>query len=529
METNVANLLNALNKNTAKSDIAAELWYSHNTSNTYYIELKYGQPGNWKGQELDVYVNSTLSNASQHLLKRELGLGVCTGSDVLGNKRFELSNHLGNVLAVISDRKWSVDGGEFNSTTGALITATPDGQVDYYQAEIVAYNDYYPYGMLMDGRHGQSESYRYGFQGQEMDDEVKGKGNSVNYKYRMHDPRIGRFFAVDPLAWKYSYNSPYAFSENRLLDGVELEGLEVQLFRSAGSGQIHRVELGSASNISIQMKAEELNAVYIGYELNGQTVYTEQELQRIETPPMESPVQHPAISQGNFTREQLQYEIEQKEKLAKLEEIRGLPGMDMWIPIGEGLTLCTSTRGCGGAPGITGHDVLDAIGMIPVFGEWADGLNAAWYAAEGDDVNAAISASATIPIAGWLATGSKWTLKVAGFSGKLEKIGDGIYGTLKSAEGPEMFVSGTLKGDGKNLLVDDLIYLPNEVVMEGMLIEDAYELYAGRNGAMVAEQLQAMKSWAKENGYESIQFRGKRVTGPNAGSYQESKVYSLID
>ena len=43
----------------------------------------------------------------------------------------------------------------------------------------------------------------------------------------MHDPRVGRFFAVDPLAGKYPWNSPYAFSENRVIDGVELEGLGV--------------------------------------------------------------------------------------------------------------------------------------------------------------------------------------------------------------------------------------------------------------------------------------------------------------
>ena len=60
-----------------------------------------------------------------------------------------------------------------------------------------------------------------------MDNEVKGTGNSLNFKYRMDAPRIGRFFAVDPLAKKYPYNSPDAFSENRLIDGVELEGLEV--------------------------------------------------------------------------------------------------------------------------------------------------------------------------------------------------------------------------------------------------------------------------------------------------------------
>lgn len=69
-------------------------------------------------------------------------------------------------------------------------------------------------------------SYRYGFQGQEKDDEVKGEGNSVNYTFRMHDPRLGRFFAIDPLAYKYPHNSPYAFSENNLIHMVEMEGLE---------------------------------------------------------------------------------------------------------------------------------------------------------------------------------------------------------------------------------------------------------------------------------------------------------------
>ncbi len=48
----------------------------------------------------------------------------------------------------------------------------------------------------------------------------------MNYDFRMHDPRIGRFFAIDPLTAKYPWNSPYAFSENRVIDRVELEGLE---------------------------------------------------------------------------------------------------------------------------------------------------------------------------------------------------------------------------------------------------------------------------------------------------------------
>ncbi|QYS87876.1 hypothetical protein JJC03_13285 [Flavobacterium oreochromis] len=86
--------------------------------------------------------------------------------------------------------------------------------------------NYYPFGSLVPNRHGYSKDYRYGFQGQEKDDQIKGEGNSLNYEFRMHDPRLGRFFAIDPLAPKYPHNSPYAFSENRVIDGVELEGLE---------------------------------------------------------------------------------------------------------------------------------------------------------------------------------------------------------------------------------------------------------------------------------------------------------------
>lgn len=87
----------------------------------------------------------------------------------------------------------------------------------------------YPFGMLVPNRHESTDTYRYGFQGQEKDDEIKGEGNSLNYTFRMQDPRAGRFFAVDPIGGKYPWNSPFAFSENRVLDAVELEGKEKDL------------------------------------------------------------------------------------------------------------------------------------------------------------------------------------------------------------------------------------------------------------------------------------------------------------
>ncbi|WP_111308323.1 RHS repeat domain-containing protein [Confluentibacter sediminis] len=135
-----------------------------------------------------------------------------TYARLVGDKRYELSNHLGNVLSVVSDRKIVADPLNFTNFT----------------ADVLTYNDYYPFGMLLPNRHDNTPEYRYGFQGQEKDDEIKGEGNSLNYTFRMHDPRVGRFFTVDPLSRRYAYNSPYAFSENRVIDGVELEGLEYQ-------------------------------------------------------------------------------------------------------------------------------------------------------------------------------------------------------------------------------------------------------------------------------------------------------------
>ncbi|MFN3916315.1 MAG: hypothetical protein ACK4K0_01125 [Flavobacteriales bacterium] len=138
----------------------------------------------------------------------------------VGNKYYELSNHLGNVMAVVTDRKITVQGANIT----CFMQQKP--MTDFYIPNVVSYSDYYPGGMLMPDRNDVVNSYRFGFGGHERDDEIKGAGNSINFTYRMHDPRLGRFFAVAPLAWKYPYNSPYAFSENRLIDGIELEGLE---------------------------------------------------------------------------------------------------------------------------------------------------------------------------------------------------------------------------------------------------------------------------------------------------------------
>lgn len=55
--------------------------------------------------------------------------------------------------------------------------------------------------------------------------------------------------------------------------------------------------------------------------------------------------------------------------------------------------------------------VFDIAGLIPVYGEVFDGINAAWYALEGEYFNASLSAAAMLPLVGWGATGTKWLVK----------------------------------------------------------------------------------------------------------------------
>jgi uncharacterized protein YukE len=54
-----------------------------------------------------------------------------------------------------------------------------------------------------------------------------------------------------------------------------------------------------------------------------------------------------------------------------------------------------------------GHAILDVAGLVPLIGEAADGINAAWYTAEGDYSNAALSAAAMIPGIGMAAAGAR--------------------------------------------------------------------------------------------------------------------------
>ena len=130
---------------------------------------------------------------------------TATKKTALGQRIYEFSNHLGNVLVTLTDNK----------------VPQTDGT---YASVVVSASDYYPFGMIMSERGYQNTEYRFGFQGQEYDEET----GTDHYTYRQADRITGRFWSVDPLSPSYPHNSPYAFSENRVIDGTELEGLEYE-------------------------------------------------------------------------------------------------------------------------------------------------------------------------------------------------------------------------------------------------------------------------------------------------------------
>ncbi|EJF52000.1 RHS repeat-associated core domain protein, partial [Saprospira grandis DSM 2844] len=105
----------------------------------------------------------------------------------LGRRRYELSNHLGNVLATVSDKSLGQD-------------SSQTGQADYYLAQVSSASLYYPFGWEMPGRKFVSgEEYRFGFNGKE-DDRDWGMQNIQDYGFRLYNPSIGKFLSVDPLS-----------------------------------------------------------------------------------------------------------------------------------------------------------------------------------------------------------------------------------------------------------------------------------------------------------------------------------------
>ena len=161
-------------------------------------------------QKITDYIGSLIfeNNVLQHVATEEGRARLETG---VWKFDYFLKDHLGNVRAMVADN-------------GTVLEET----------------HYYPFGLIQKGistrQTGNLHNKEKTFQDQQIDEDLD--LNWVQFKYRNHDPQIGRFIEIDPLSDKYVHNSTYAFSENKVTAHVELEGLESfsiqDLWRSSG-------------------------------------------------------------------------------------------------------------------------------------------------------------------------------------------------------------------------------------------------------------------------------------------------------
>lgn len=125
---------------------------------------------------------------------------------------YQRSNHLGNVLVTVSDKKIGVD-----------VTPT-DGIIDYNIADVITANDYYPFGMQMPGRKftQANSSYCYSFNGQEKTDDISGSGNHTTALYWEYGTRLGIRWNTDPVVDPSI--SPYATNEDNPIKNSDPNG-----------------------------------------------------------------------------------------------------------------------------------------------------------------------------------------------------------------------------------------------------------------------------------------------------------------
>jgi RHS repeat-associated protein len=82
--------------------------------------------------------------------------------------------------------------------------------------------------------------YKFGYNGMEIDPEMKGAGNSYTTEFRQYDPRLGRWASLDPLMMEFPEQSPYvAFDNNPVVFtdpfGLAAEGDPIQAALQAAS------------------------------------------------------------------------------------------------------------------------------------------------------------------------------------------------------------------------------------------------------------------------------------------------------
>jgi len=146
-------------------------------------------------------------------------------------------NHLGNVLAVITDRHKGIE-------------TTADVYSDKYLPDVIVAQDYDPFGMVTVGRSWSVGSeYRYGWQNQERVDEISGVGNHYTAEFWEYSPRVVQRWNQDPV--RKAWISPYAIIGNNPILFVDPNG-DDWFKNEAGEEKWHEAKGNKGDEVSLK-------------------------------------------------------------------------------------------------------------------------------------------------------------------------------------------------------------------------------------------------------------------------------------
>ncbi len=314
---------------------------------------------------------------------------------------------------------------------------------------VVSWYDYAPFGKISRSGTGTQLNYRY--TGQERD----GATGLMNYRARMYDPDLGRFYAIDPAG---QFASPYLYAANNPLSFTDPDGewvwtalyyaykayrvystvnMAYQMYDAYQKGGVSAmVQTGMAMGFSHAIGST------VGPNINFGTKIGE----TIASGALSSALSGGAVSSmfgGSFGEGALQGGIS-----------GGLSAGIGWFGMQANLNMQATAQGLtddpqGGLAGGTSPTLnriqtgFEFLGLIPYVGEIFDGANAAIYFARGDNFSGGLSLAAMIPIGGQVVTAGKWANK--GFK-SLGAAGKGFSTTLQT--GGHTLKNSTLKALG---------------------------------------------------------------------------------
>ncbi len=133
-----------------------------------------------------------------------------------------------------------------------------------FRTKIYNFANYYPFGMQHTGTEGSYDlttDYRYGYNGKEKDDEIKGEANSLDYGARIYDPRVGKFLSVDPMASHFPDWSPYIYAYDNPITLIDENGE----FGDDARGKFYKTMGVAAMKAisSMDVSANKFKALYI--------------------------------------------------------------------------------------------------------------------------------------------------------------------------------------------------------------------------------------------------------------------------